>query len=80
MATVIAMVINMMMSYFFLKHFHKTLSINSSAPKKPKSKPPEHRAVTPISEIPVGSWGNETLMGDVYQSPYPNPNYYYNGY
>lgn len=71
-ATVLAMVINMIMSHFFLKHFHRMIS------RKSRSKPHESSTVTPIREIPVGSWGNDAMMGDVYRTPYPN--YYYNGY
>lgn len=71
-ATVIAMAINMAMSYFFLNHFNKTLSINPSAPKKSRMKSPEEtRPISPTSEIPIGAWSNGAMMGDVYPGYYP---------
>lgn len=70
-ATLIAMAINMAMSYFFLSQFNKTLSINSSAPRKSRMKPPETRPISPPSEMPIGAWSNGTAMGDVYSGYYP---------
>ena len=71
--SIIGMAINMVVSYFFLKHFQSLANSSPSAPKKPKSDFSQFRNPSPVADMPVDPWAYDPTMGYGYGYGYNMP-------